>query len=233
MKYCFKCRQAFNLDWNSFEAERNPVWYGMRKYCPAKKCTGYVYNIDDDMVPIIDAILDGIAEAEVNPKIPFTAVTLHSCAGHWDEEFGWEYPSTPYIAMAVMPKGINLADSEYFSKPENQTEYFNSFRDFVNRGKYPPGIIVEVSPTTECMWDGFADPQGREHCSDEGWIALDIRVDASWVAENLPDIGFPHYTDNIDALVRHGEYIKMFITGLVAVRDHLMTLWNEPLPEED
>ncbi len=225
MYYCFKCRRIFDLEWDSFKAERNPEWYPVRKYCPDSSCSGYVYDIDDDMIPIISAILDFAKEAETNSasEFPFTVVTLHSCSGHWNEELSAGYPSVPYIAFALMPKGITDADSEYFKIPENYKLYLESMRELISRGNYPEYAEVNVPPDSQVMWNGFADQNSYEHIADEGWIPVCVSIDHEWIEENLPDIG-RSYSTEIDAMMRHYEYQKMFLAVLEAFRDNLKML---------
>lgn len=230
MLYCFNCREIYDLPLDKLEPSRNPAWNSIRRRCPKKHCGGYVHEIDTDMVPILDAVFDAMKDANTNDTIPFIGMTLHSCSGHWDEEIYDGHPSLPYLVLAVIPKGCNIHDMEYFSTNDHRQEYYQSMEEFLKGGKYPEYADISVSPAT-VMWDHFDDLNGDPHSADEGWIPITIGLDVLWVEENLPSVG-EHLTYMIDAMRRHARYMDMFIEVLLAFRNRLMELWTEELPEE-
>lgn len=232
MYYCFKCREIYDITWENLETDRsNHEWDRIRRRCPKKHCSGYVHNIDDDIVPVIDAVLDWFDQSNVDDTIPFIGMTLHSCSGHWDEEVHDGHPSLPYLVICVLPKGMNLSDMEYFSADENRQKYYQSMEEFIDGGVYPEYADISISPIT-VMWNKFDDINGDPHSADEGWIPITIGIDALWVEENMPSVGKP-LTAKIDAMRRHSKYIDMFIEVLVSLKDRLMELWSEKLPGED
>ena len=231
MLYCFNCREVYDLPFENLEPSRNPLWDTTRRRCPKKNCGGFVHVIDDDMVPILDAVLNDMERADFDDTNPFMGMTLHSCSGHWDEEIHDGHPSLPYLVIAVIPKGCNVLDMEYFSSEENRSEYYRSMSEFLKAGNYPEYADISVAPST-VMWDGFDDIRGMPHSANEGWIPITIGIDSSWVEENLPSVGKP-LTEKIDALRRHYKYIEMFLEVLSAFRNRLMELWSVENPEED
>ena len=132
MLYCFKCREIYDLPFENLEASRNPAWSSTRRRCPKRNCGGYVHDIDTDMVPILDAIFNEMERAEIIDSIPFIGMTLHSCSGHWDEEIANGHPSLPYLVIAVIPKGCNLHDMEYFSTDEYR-QFYQIARNYQTR----------------------------------------------------------------------------------------------------
>lgn len=78
MLYCPKCGSMYDLPMESLNRENDAWWAMNRRECPGILCRGYVYDIDEEIIPIIDMIKNILAEDKCHINI----APLWSCSGH-------------------------------------------------------------------------------------------------------------------------------------------------------
>lgn len=203
MLYCFKCRNAFDMKPVGLRYE-NGEWgqQKLRAWCPIRNCNGMVYDLDEDIIPLIDHIL----EENLKPDNHFEIVPIYSCAGHWtDIQVG---DNCTYILLAVRPKGMTMEDGFHIA---HDLEARNSLvRDFdaMMRG------IEEYIPDKNFVWDldvdfklpkGFANQASLEV---RGWEDAWMVINAYYNPPSLkPDQNPDHMGDSaIECLKARCEY---------------------------
>lgn len=224
MLYCTKCDTIYDLPVRSLTREIDPWWARNRYECPNVLCRGYVYDIDEEMIPIIKMIKEFLDENESHVNI----APLWSCAGHWYKE-SKECPSVPYLTMAILPDSIDKLTPKEIAHYEAN----NQLRKFISEVKNPykwKNLLIKIDDDAECIHPLFADFNGGLHRPEEGWIALTVRLDYNKMIErfhlaydnDMPYRKYLNYVnDPVNKLVRHCEYITIFTSELIELLHHL------------
>lgn len=95
MYYCMKCQKIFDINENGLKY--HPDEWGAEKKrakCPDRSCGGFVYDIDENIIPLVEWINDYNNEQDL-----FEVVPVNSCAGHWSGMIYGE--DIPYIMVLM------------------------------------------------------------------------------------------------------------------------------------
>lgn len=197
MWYCFKCRNVFELKEEAFKSERIFHWDRVRKICPIRRCWGYVYDIDPDMIPIIDWLSTALFEHNMD------ILPIYSCSGHpVNEMIDPEDISVPYMVVAIYSYGItneHMIDGRHIKHLE---EYISKFN---NHGGEVTFDIDNPEYVTGLLHDGFADRDSNLHYATEGWIPVTIRYDPELYYKMYGKVG-----NGIDNVALHCKALANF-----------------------
>lgn len=227
MLYCPKCGTMYDLPMESLTHEIDPWWARNRRDCPDIQCRGYVYDIDEEMIPVIEMIKSVLEDGDCCINI----APLWSCASHWYKETK-DCPNVPYLTIAILPDSI----SHPAMKPIDRGDLTNQVRRFVedadNAIKWR-NLMVEIDDDLDCVHPMFADLNGDLHQPDEGWVPITIRLDYNKMIEKFHlayepydhEISYKKYldyvNDPVNRLIRHCQYISLFTSELIILLNHL------------